>query len=346
MIKVAIIGASGYTGGELLRLLLNHKQVEISHLVGFSTAGQEVTSLFPYLKGLENRTIAEMDMDNIAEDSDVIFLAMPHGQAVAPTMKALSKGKKVIDIGADFRFPDALVYEEWYKVKHDNHELCKEAVYGLPELFRQDVKKASLIANPGCFPTASILSLYPLLKAGLVKPDSIIIDAKSGISGAGKKPSSGNIYCESAESIKAYNVAHHRHTPEIEQIVSRVSGMPHLINFTPHLTPMSRGILATVYAELNCRADSKELNTLYQMTYQDEQFIFVHPEGRWPQTKWASGTNNCHLALTYDNRTKRVIITSAIDNLLKGASGQAIQNMNILFGLPEKTGLELTPLFP
>ena len=346
MIKVSIIGASGYTGGELLRLLLNHQEVELAYLVGFSTAGEDAGNLFPYLRGLSGKKISAMNIDAVTEGSDVIFLAMPHGQAVAPVAAALAKGKKVIDLGADFRFDNAKVYEEWYKVKHDNHALCKEAVYGLPEIFRAQIKNAALIANPGCFPTASLLALYPLLKAGLVKPDTVIIDAKSGVSGAGKKPLAGNIYCEAAESLKAYGVATHRHTPEIERIIGEISGIKQVINFTPHLTPMSRGILATVYANLNCRATSEELNTLYQMTYQDEEFVFVHPEGRWPQTKWACGANTCHIALTFDERTQRVIITAVIDNLLKGASGQAVQNMNLMFDLPENTGLKLMPLVP
>ncbi len=346
MLKASIIGASGYAGGELLRLLLNHGGIEIAHLVGFSSAGEDIDALFPYLEGMENKKISSLDMDILAKDSDIVFMAMPHGQAVEPAMAALAKGKKVIDIGADFRFKDANIYEKWYKVKHGNHELSASAVYGLPELYRNKIKGASLVANPGCYPTASILALYPLLKAGIIKQDSIIIDAKSGISGAGRKPSSGNIYCEAAESLKAYNVAHHRHTPEIEQILSDVSGMEQLISFTPHLAPMSRGILVTVYAQLNCPAQSKDLNTLFQMTYKDEKFVKVHKEGNWPQTKWATGTNFCHLALTYDSRTKRVIITGAIDNLIKGAAGQAIQNMNLMFGLPEHQGLEFTPVFP
>lgn len=346
MIKASIIGASGYAGGELLRLLLHHGGVEITHLAGFGSAGADLSKLYPYLPSMAGRKIIPMNMELLAEESDIIFMAMPHGQGVAPAEAALAKGKKVVDIGADFRFKDAAIYEEWYKIKHDNHDLCKTAVYGLPELFRREIKEAALVANPGCYPTASILALYPLLKAGIVQPGSIVIDAKSGLSGAGKSPGPGNIYCEATQSMKAYNVGRHRHTPEIEEILKEVSGLDQVISFTPHLTPMSRGILATVYAQIPDRAEGKDLNTLYKMTYKDEPFVTVHPEGIWPQTKWAAGTNHCHIALTYDSRSKRAVITAAIDNLIKGAAGQAIQNMNLMFGLPETQGLVYTPVIP
>lgn len=348
-IKVAIIGVSGYAGGELLRLLLRHEGVEISGFVGFSTAGNPLSAAFPYLANepaLQGKRIDPLDADALAEQSDILFMAMPHGQAVAPAMAALAKGKKVIDIGADFRFRDAKIYEEWYKVAHANHALTAQAVYGLPEIYREKIRGAQVVGNPGCYPTASILALYPLVKAGLVELDSLLVDAKSGVSGAGKNPGPGNIFCEADESLKAYNVGKHRHTPEIEQILGEAAGQPVVLNFTPHLVPMSRGILATAYARLQAPSSGAALTALYRETYANEPFVVVHEEGNWPQTKWASGTNLCHIALTYDPRTRRAIITSAIDNLVKGAAGQAIQNMNLLAGFPETQGLQLTPIFP
>ncbi|MEG1501125.1 MAG: N-acetyl-gamma-glutamyl-phosphate reductase [Clostridiales bacterium] len=346
MIKASILGASGYAGGELLRFLLAHPQVELAHLTGVSSAGKKIGEIFPYLAGFLDKTIEPLNMEEVAQDSDVIFMAMPHGQGVAPAMAGLAKGKKIIDIGADFRFRDALVYEKWYKVKHENHALTKNAVYGLPEIYRQEIKKAQIVGNPGCYPTASLLALYPLLKENLVEQGTIIIDAKSGVSGAGYKPTTTNAFCSADESLKAYNVALHRHTPEIEQVLTDIGGMEQIINFTPHLVPMSRGILATAYAGIKSKTSGQELTDLYHDYYDQELFVHVHDHGNWPQTKWATGSNNCHIALTYDERTGRAIITSVIDNLVKGAAGQAVQNMNLLFDFPEEMALPRTPIFP
>ncbi len=346
VIRAAILGASGYAGGELARLLLAHPQAQISHMIGVSSAGQQASDLFPYLRGLLDQTIEPLDMAAVAADSDVLFMAMPHGQGVAPALAALEAGLKVIDIGADFRFRDAAVYEQWYRVKHDAPEWTARAVYGLPEIYRQQIKTAQVVGNPGCYPTASLLSLYPLLKEGLVEPGSVVIDAKSGTSGAGKSPGADNIYCQVNENIKPYKVASHRHTPEIEQVMSDISGEEQVINFTPHLTPMTRGILATTYAKLRRPSSGEELTQLYAATYAGEPFVTVHPHGQWPQSKWAAGSNVCHVGITYDPRTGRVVAAAVIDNLVKGAAGQALQNMNLLFGLPETMGLPQTPLFP
>lgn len=346
MIKASIIGSTGYAGGELLRLLLSHGGTEVVHAVDINFIGQKVADIFPYLKVAHELTIEALDAERVAADSDVVFMAMPHGKAIEPALIAYQKGKKVIDIGADFRLTDPLVYKEWYGLDHGATELLAQAVYGLPEIYRDKIKGSRIVANPGCYPTASILALYPLLKNGLVKKGSIIIDAKSGVSGAGRVPNDGNVFCTVDESFKAYKVADHRHTPEIEQVLSNVGGAEQVINFTPHLVPMNRGILATAYADLISDTTGEELTELYQETYQGEYFIKVHKHGNWPQTKWTLGTNDCHIAVTYDKRTKRAIACSAIDNLVKGAAGQAIQNMNLLFGLEENSGLKYSALVP
>ncbi len=346
MINVTIIGACGYAGGELLRLLLQHPQVEITHLLDTAFTGQDVASIFPYLQGFIQKEIEDLPYEKVAADSDVIFMATPHGQGIAPAIAAVAAGKKLIDIGTDFRFRDVAVYEKWYGVKHTAAELSAQAIYALPEFYRDQIKSAKVVANPGCYPTASLLALYPLLKEGLVEPGTIIIDAKSGTSGAGRKPAVGNLFAECGDSFKAYGVATHRHTPEIEQEIAHISGIEQTVSFTPHLLPMIRGIHATVYANLRLKTDGETLTKLYRHIYQNEYFVRVHEHGEWPQTKWASGTNLCHLAVTYDPRTGRAIVCSVIDNIGKGAAGQAIQNMNILFDLPEQTGLQLAPMYP
>ncbi len=349
MINLSIIGAASYAGGELIRLLCNHGGVNICHLTGNTYAGKCISQVFPYLQGFIDTTVEALTDENraaVIDDSDILFLIMPHGEASAMAKEALTRGKKVIDIGADFRFDDVQVYERWYKVKHQAPELLEQAVYGLPELYRSQIAQASLVGNPGCYPTATILGAYPLLKAGLVQQNSLIVDAKSGVSGAGRTPSSTNIYAAAAQSIKAYGVAGHRHTPEIERIFSAISGKTQLISFTPHLTPMVRGIHSTIYGNLTRDITGEELTQLYKDTYAGEFFVHVHDHGCWPESKWASGSNACHIAVTADGRTGRFIICSVIDNLCKGAAGQAIQNMNILFGLPEQQGLCLAPMYP
>ena len=350
MIKTGIIGATGFAGAELLTLLLAHGESEIIALSDINYTGTAACEVFPHLSGyapqLKQLLIEPTDVDSLAAKCDVVFMAMPHGQAAPLAAKLVAAGVKVIDIGSDFRFTDANVYKEWYKMEHPAQELLPQAVYGLPELFRDEIGGAAVIGNPGCYPTASLLALYPLLKAGIVALDSVIIDAKSGVTGAGRTPAMGNIYCEVNESLKAYNIAAHRHTPEIEMGMTKITGAVNAVSFTPHLVPMNRGILATVYANINIKTAAAVLHDLYVQTYKDERFVIVHGQNIYPQTKWACGTNDCHIGLTYDVRTGRAVVVSAIDNLIKGAAGQAVQNMNILFGLPEVTGLELRPLVP
>lgn len=346
MIRVAVIGAAGYTGGELVRLITKHKELELSMITGHSNAGKHILEVFPYLRGYADCMIETLDVDKIAETSDVAFIALPHGHAVEISTKLVEKNVVVIDLGADFRFDDPNVYEEWYKVEHKNHELNNKAVYGLPEIWRDKIKDAKIIANPGCFPTSATLGLYPVMLNHLVDPKSIIVDSKSGISGAGRTPGLKVVYSECNESIAAYNIGKHRHIPEIEQNLANISGEDVLINFTPHLTPMTRGILSTIYCNLNEEAKNIDIQKLYEETYKDEFFIRVLPEGAFPATKWVSGSNFCDISVTVDERTNRLVICAAIDNLFRGASGQAMQNLNIIFGFDEQEGIDNCPIFP
>ena len=341
--KVGILGATGYTGQELIRLLRQHPDVELAYLGSSSVAGHEYETICPQLY---EQLIGNLSEEKIIPSLDVLFCALPHGITAARIREFLCPGVKVIDLGADFRLVSAEVYQEWYKLEHPEPEYIKEAVYGLPELYRAEIRGKSLVANPGCFPTATLLSLVPLLSKGLLRPDSIIIDAKSGVSGAGRGANLGTHYSEVNENIKAYGVAQHRHTPEIEQQISRAVGHSVTVNFTPHLVPMTRGILATIYAEVQDGVEEEDLRTCWQEKYNSEEFVHVLPIGTWPQTKLALGSNHAFLQLTIDRRTGRAIIVAAIDNLVKGASGQAIQNMNLLFDLPESHGLMGTGIWP
>jgi N-acetyl-gamma-glutamyl-phosphate reductase len=341
-IKVGILGATGYTGQELLRLLNIHPEATVVYLGTSSSAGKNLATIYPHLSF--NDYLLE-DEENVP-DVDVLFMALPHGIAAARAESLLRRGIKIIDLGADFRLLDYRVYEQWYKTKHAAPQVLAQAVYGLPELYRADIAGKSLVANPGCYPTASLLALVPLLKAGLLQKDSIIIDAKSGVSGAGRGINLSVHYSEVNENFKAYGVGVHRHTPEIEQQLTKVTGTEVLINFTPHLVPMTRGILATIYAQVKSGTDEDALRRCWQEAYAEEPFVHVLPEDTWPQTKYAYGSNHAFLQLKFDQRTGRVILVSVIDNLVKGASGQAVQNMNILFGLPETTGLHMNALWP
>lgn len=340
-IKVGILGATGYTGQELLRLLNIHPQADLTYLGSSSSAGKNLGEIYPHLVE-KNYSLEEEKIPDV----DVLFVALPHGIAAGRGEEILGKGIKMIDLGADFRLNNYIEYEEWYKTRHLSPQLLQEAVYGLPELYRKEIRGKDLIANPGCFPTASLLALVPLLRAGLLDKESIIIDAKSGVSGAGRGVNQAVHYSEVNENFKAYGVGIHRHTPEIEQELSKAAGEKVLINFTPHLVPMTRGILATVYARVLKGTGEKELRDVWQEAYASEPFIHVLPEGTWPQTKYSLGSNHAFLQMKYDPRTERAILVSVIDNLVKGASGQAIQNMNILFDLPETLGLEATGLWP
>jgi N-acetyl-gamma-glutamyl-phosphate reductase len=345
-VKVSIIGATGYTGAELVRILHRHPEVELMALTTRSYAGLPLHKVYPHLYKYNQITCEEMNLAKIFDISDVVFVALPHGHAMPVALEAARRGKKMIDLGADFRFSDYQVYEKWYKVEHEARKLLGEAVYALPEVNRDEIKGAWLIANPGCYPTSAILALAPLLKQKFVDTGSIIVDSKSGVSGAGRGLSLGTHFCEVNDNFKAYNVATHRHTPEIEQGLGRIAGEDITITFTPHLLPITRGILSTVYAKLSVSAGAEEIREMYLDYYKDEFFVRVLPAGLLPQTKWVAGTNHCDISVTVDARTGRVIVISAIDNLVKGASGQAVQNMNIICGLPEDTALAGPGLYP
>ncbi len=345
-VKVGIIGATGYTGSELVRILYRHPEVELVALTTRSYIGMPMHKVYPHLNKYSRLTCEELDLAKIFDISDVVFVALPHGHAMPVAIEAARRGKKMIDLGADFRFADFQVYEKWYKVEHGAKDLLADAVYGLPEVNRDKIKGAWLVANPGCYPTSAILALAPLLQQKLIDTGSIVIDSKSGVSGAGRGLSLGSHFCEVNENFKAYNVAAHRHTPEIEQMLSRIAGEQITVTFTPHLLPITRGILSTVYAKLSSDTDAGQIRQLYRDYYENEFFVRVLPDGTLPQTKWVAGTNHCDIGVTVDQRTGRVIVISAIDNVVKGASGQAVQNMNIICNLPEDTALNGPGLYP
>ena len=346
MIKTGIVGATGYTGVELVRLLSRHPGVEIVGLTSQTYSGKSFDSVFPSAVNFTDLILEPQDAENLAERCDVIFTALPHGVSMDVVEIIADKGKKVIDLGADYRFDEVQVYEEWYRVKHKTPVLAEQAVYGLPELHRELIGQAKVIGNPGCYPTSIILGLAPLLKHGLIDPKTIIADSKSGVSGAGRGLNLTSLFSEVNDNFKAYNIGAHRHTPEIEQELGKLAGQKLTISFSPHLVPMNRGILSTIYASLKGPGTTGELLDLYNEFYLDEYFVRVHPQGQYPQTKWVYGSNFCDIGLTVDARTGRVVVVSAIDNLVKGAAGQAVQNMNIMLGLPEKTGLDFAPVFP
>lgn len=346
MIKVGIIGATGYTGVELVRLLSRHPGVEIVGLTSQTYNEQSFDSVFASAVNFSDLILEPQDAEALAGRCDVIFTALPHGVSMDVVETIVNQGKKVIDLGADYRFDQVEVYEQWYRVKHKTPGLAVQAVYGLPELHRQKICGAGVVGNPGCYPTSIILGLAPLLGNDLIDRSSIIADSKSGVSGAGRGLNLAIHYSECNENFKAYNIGGHRHTPEIEQELSKLAGKELTISFTPHLVPMTRGILSTIYATLRDSRTTADLLDLYKDYYKNEYFIRIHPTGQFPQTKWVYGSNFCDIGLTVDARTGRVIVVSAIDNLVKGASGQAVQNMNIMFGLPEKTGLDFAPVFP
>ncbi len=345
MIKVGIYGASGYTGEELLRLLIRHPQVEIAAITSRQNKGLPLTRIFPGFQGLTDLTFADYDPQQMAGICDVVFLALPHSVSMQAAPSFLGAGKKVIDLSADFRLRDVKTYEHWYG-KHTAPGLLKEAVYGIPELYRREITASNFIANPGCYPTSVILGLAPLLKNRFINHRSIIIDSKSGVSGAGREPQTGTLFCEVMEGFKAYNVGRHRHTPEMEQELSLLAGEEVRVSFTPHLLPVSRGILSTIYADLTKDASTAEILGVYSDFYREEKFVTIYEEGVLPNISAVRGTNFCHLGLIVDNRIKRIVIISTIDNLVKGAAGQAIQNMNLICGFAEDTGLNMVPLFP
>jgi len=346
MIKAGIIGSTGYAGGELVKLLLQRDDVEIIWYGSKSYVDQKYASVYQNMFQIVDDSCRDDNVEALAEIADVIFTATPQGYCASLMNENILKKTKVIDLSADYRIKDVAVYEEWYKMEHKTPQFIKEAVYGLPDINRVDIKNARLIANPGCYPTCSTLSIYPLVKEGLIDPDTIIIDAKSGTSGAGRGAKVDNLYCEVNENIKAYGVGVHRHTPEIEEQLSYGAGRPLTVSFTPHLVPMNRGILITAYATLIKSVSYEEVKAAYDKYYADEYFVRVLEKDVAPQTKWVEGSNFVDVNFKIDPRTNRVVMMGAMDNLVKGAAGQAVQNMNILFGLPENKGLKLIPMFP
>lgn len=346
MIKAGIIGATGYAGSELVRILLGHKEVEIKWYGSRSYVDQKYASVYQNFFELVDEKCMEDDMEALVDQVDVIFTATPQGLCASLINEHILSKVKIIDLSADFRLKDVKVYEEWYKIEHKAPQYIQEAVYGLCEINREDVKKARLVANPGCYTTCSILTCYPLVKEGLIDPNTLIIDAKSGTSGAGRGAKVDNLFCEVNENMKAYGVATHRHTPEIEEQLGYACGQEIRLNFTPHLVPMNRGILATAYASLKKEATYEEIKAVYDKYYQKEKFVRVLEKDVYPQTKWVEGSNYVDVNFKIDPRTNRIIMMGAIDNLVKGAAGQAVQNMNLLFGLKESEGLELVPMFP
>ena len=345
MIKIGIAGASGYTGLELIRLLVGHPGVELTVLTSETFQGQNIAEVFPSLNGIVDLELRPLD-NNIAKDCQVLFLALPHNLAMSKLPDYLQSDCKIIDLSADYRLKDPKAYTDWYSVTHTNPELLEKAVYGLPELHRQAIQSAQLVANPGCYPTSVVLALAPLLKTDWVDLGSIISDSKSGVSGAGRKPSLTSHFAEVNEGISPYGLADHRHTPEMEQELSALAGKSVRLTFSPHLVPMTRGMLSTVYINLNQAITDEKLVEHYRSFYKGENFIRVLNPGKFASSHHVLSSNFCDIGLKVDSRNQRLIITSALDNLIKGASGQAVQNMNIMLGLDEKTGLMAPAIFP
>ena len=338
-IKVGILGANGYVGYELVRLLVAHPNASVSYLGSRTFKGKAYSQVYPNLSGALDLVCGDKALSEIAPDLDCVFTATPQGFCAANIDEKVLSQSKVIDLSADFRLKNAQIYEKWYKIEHKAPQFLNEAVYGLCEIHRQSIKKARLVANPGCYTTCAILSLFPLIKAGVAELNSIIIDAKSGKSGAGRNERLDNLFCETNENFAAYGVATHRHTPEIEEQLALAAGREFALQFTPHLVPMQRGILSTAYVNLTRNLSEDEVREIYANFYADEYFVRLLPKGILPQTRFVKGTNFVHINVCFDERTKRLIIIAALDNLIKGAAGQAVQNMNLLFGFDECAGL-------
>ena len=344
MVKVSIAGATGYTGFELIRILLRHSEVKLVSLTSETYVGQCISVVFPALRGwVENELIS---LQGDLPSCDFLFLALPHTTAMERVPEFLERGIKVIDLSADFRLHDSEVFEDWYHTPHLKPDYLKEAVYGLPELHRERIKNARLVANPGCYPTSVILGLAPLVLSGWIVPGSIVADSKSGVSGAGRQTSATTQYAECNDALSAYGLGTHRHIPEIEQELSALAGKETRITFSPHLVPMTRGILSTLYAELNRKVTTEDLISRYQTFYKEEPFIQILESGQFANTHHVKHSNMCHIGIQIDGRTQRTVITTAIDNLVKGASGLAVQNFNIMLGIDETTGLDTPGLFP
>lgn len=339
MIKVSVLGATGYAGIELVRLLSSHKEVEITNLVSKSFAGKKLSEIYPNFASILDIELTDLDIEKVVKESDVVFTALPHGASKEVIPALFKSGVKVIDLSGDFRYDDIEVYEKWYGEPHSSPEVLKESVYGLCELHREKIKNASLIGNPGCYTTCSILGAAPLLNSKIIDEDSVIIDAKSGVTGAGRSTNLDYSFCECTENMKAYKIATHRHTSEIEQELSKFASKDIMVSFTPHLVPLKRGILATIYANLTKDVTDEEIYEIYKEFYKGEQFVRIYEPGKLPETNHVAGSNFVDIGFKVDKRLKRVIITSAIDNVVKGAAGQAVQNMNIMFGFSEDEGL-------
>ena len=351
MVKVGIIGATGYAGNELVRLLMGHKDVEIKWYGSRSYIDKKYAEVYQNMFEIVDDTCLDDNMEELASQVDVIFTATPQGFLAGVLTEEILSKVKIVDLSADFRIKDVKTYEKWYKIEHKSPQFIEEAVYGLCEINRDKVKGARLVANPGCYTTCSILTAYPLVKEGMIDPDTLIIDAKSGTSGAGRGAKLPNLFCEVNENMKAYGVTNHRHTPEIEEQLGYAAGKEIVVNFTPHLVPMNRGILATEYATLNKKADGtlptyEEVKAVYDKYYKKEKFVRVLEKDVCPETKWVEGSNYVDVNFKIDKRTGRIVMMGALDNLVKGAAGQAIQNMNLLFGFDEAEGLNLVPMFP
>ena len=346
MIKAGIIGATGYAGGELVRILTGHREAEIVWYGSRSYIDQKYADVYRNMFEIVDAKCLDDNMEELAKQADVIFTATPQGYCASVISEEILERTKIVDLSADFRIKDVGVYEQWYGIRHESPQFIDEAVYGLCEVNREGIRNARLVANPGCYTTCSILTAYPLAKEGMIDMNTLIIDAKSGTSGAGRGAKVPNLFCEVNENMKAYGVASHRHTPEIEEQLSYASGEEVPLSFTPHLVPMNRGILATEYASLKGNVTEEDVRAVYEKYYKEETFIRVLRAGACPETKWVEGSNYVDIGFQIDPRTNRIVMMGAIDNLVKGAAGQAVQNMNIMFGLPEDEGLKLVPLFP
>lgn len=344
--RAAVIGANGYTGGEMVRLLAGHPSVEITALTSRRFAGKNIQEIFPSLRGILDMPVVELDIAEVARKCDVAFLAIPHTEAMPIVAALLNEGLRVVDYSADFRLKDAAIYEQWYATPHTEKSLLEKSVYGLPELYKDTIRRANLVALPGCYPTAAVLALAPLVKHGLIDTGQIVINSLSGVSGAGQKPTAQTHFPEISDNLRAYGVTKHRHTPEIEQELSAIAGQPMQVLFTPHLAPVIRGILSTITATASTETPSEKLAELYKEFYRDAPFVRLCKPNTYPEIRFVRGSNYCDIGLTRDPRTRKIIAISAIDNLCKGAAGQAVQCMNIMFDFPERSGLQFGGLTP
>lgn len=346
--RVGLVGVTGYTGMELVRLLLEHPHFQLTCVTSRKEAGKPLGALYPFLQGsaLSTLPVSAPDTKALADQCDLVFLAVPHGTAMEMAADLRAQGVRVVDLSADFRLRSQAVYEAWYGLEHTQPQLLPEAVYGLPELYADKIARAGLVANPGCYPTSAILALYPALQKRLVSPEDIVLDSKSGTSGAGRKASVGTLFCEVSDTFRAYNLTKHRHTPEIEQELSVLAGQDMCLSFNTHLLPVNRGILTTAYTKLAPGITEAHVRSAYESAYADQPWVRVLPQGILPETRWVRGTNFCDLGLVVDTRTHRLIVVSVIDNLCRGASGQAVANANLMLGCAPTAGLSVAPIMP